>query len=118
MTVGDVEYDRGWPLSCISRTMTPEQALLRVVHCLDRAHDKGFKAKAFVRALDVVRNTPPDEIAERAEANTLTDLDGIGSSTAAVITQALNGDDDLSREDRGRVAGHRSRPRGRCTATR
>ena len=32
--------------------MTPEQALLRVIHCLDRAHDKGFKAKAFARALD------------------------------------------------------------------
>ncbi len=78
--------------------MTPEQALLRVVHCLDRAHDKGFKAKAFVRALDVVRNTPPDEIVERAEANTLTDLDGIGSSTAAVITQALNGDDTYLRK--------------------
>ena len=73
--------------------MTPEQALLRVVHCLDRAHDTGFKAKAFVRALDVVRNTPPDELAERAKANTLTDLDGIGSSTAAVITQALNGEE-------------------------
>ena len=25
------------------------------MHCLDRAHDTGFKAKAFVRALDVVR---------------------------------------------------------------
>ena len=35
--------------------MTPVAALERVVHCLDRAHDTGFKAKAFVRALDVVR---------------------------------------------------------------
>ena len=73
--------------------MTPEQALLRVIHCLDRAHDKGFKAKAFARALDVVRSTPADEIADRARRDTLTDLDGIGSSTAAVITQALNGDE-------------------------
>ena len=63
--------------------MSPEQAILRVIHCLDRAHESGFKSKAFVRALDVVRTTPPDELAERAAAGTLTDLDGIGSSTAA-----------------------------------
>jgi putative hydrolase len=71
--------------------MTPEQALLRVIHCLDRAHESGFKAKAFTRALDVVRSTPAGELAERAEAGTLTDLDGIGSSTAAVIADALAG---------------------------
>jgi putative hydrolase len=72
--------------------MTPEQALLRVIHCLDRAHDTGFKSKAFVRALEVVRTTPPDELAERAANGTLTDLEGIGSSTATVITQALAGE--------------------------
>jgi putative hydrolase len=71
--------------------MTPEEALLRVIHCLDRAHETGFKAKAFVRALDVVRNTPPDELARRAANDTLTDLDGIGTSTATVITDALEG---------------------------
>ena len=71
--------------------MTPEQALLRVIHCLDRAHESGFKAKAFARALEVVRTTPADELAERADAGTLTDLDGIGSSTAAVIADALAG---------------------------
>ena len=71
--------------------MTPEQALLRVIHCLDRAHESGFKAKAFTRALDVVRSTPADELSERADAGTLTDLDGIGSSTAAVIADALAG---------------------------
>jgi putative hydrolase len=73
--------------------VTPVEALERVVHCLDRAHDTGFKAKAFVRALDVVRSLPADELQQRAEAGTLTDLDGIGDSTAAIITQALDGDD-------------------------
>lgn len=71
--------------------MTPEQALLRVIHCLDRVHESGFKTKAFVRALDVVRNTDPGELADRAANDTLTDLDGIGSSTAAVIADALAG---------------------------
>jgi putative hydrolase len=71
--------------------MTPEQAILRVIHCLDRAHESGFKSKAFVRALDVVRTMPTDELEARAAAGTLTDIDGIGSSTAAVIADALAG---------------------------
>ena len=71
--------------------MTPEVALDRVMHCLDRAHDTGFRAKAFQRARDVVRNTDPAEIAERAAAGTLTKLDGIGDSSAKVITEALAG---------------------------
>ena len=72
--------------------MTPVEALERVVHCLDRAHETGFKTKAFVRALEVVRATPPDELVERAAAGTLTELDGIGDSTARLITEALRGD--------------------------
>lgn len=73
--------------------MTPVEALERVVHCLDRAHDTGFKAKAFVRALDVARTTPADELEQRATAGTLTELDGIGDSSAKVIQQALAGGD-------------------------
>jgi putative hydrolase len=62
-----------------------------VVHCLDRAHDTGFKSKAFVRALEVARSLPPDELVVRANAGTLTDLEGIGDSSAKVIQQALGG---------------------------
>jgi putative hydrolase len=71
--------------------MTPVEALERVIHCLDRAHDTGFKTKAFVRALDTVRATDPVEVAERALAGTLTDLDGVGDSSARVVTEALAG---------------------------
>jgi putative hydrolase len=71
--------------------MTPEDALDRVMHCLDRAHDTGFRAKAFQRARDVVRNTDPSEIEERAAAGTLKKLDGIGDSSAKVIKEALDG---------------------------
>ncbi len=84
--------------------MTPLAALEQVVYYLDRAHDTGFKTKAFVRALDVVRHTDPAEIAERAAADTLTKLDGIGSSSATVIAEALRGEsnylDKLERETR------------------
>ena len=71
--------------------MTPEAALLRVIHCLDRARESGFKAKAFGRALDVVRTTPADEIKARVQNDTLQELDGIGKSTAAVIADAIEG---------------------------
>jgi putative hydrolase len=72
--------------------VTPVQALERVVHYLDRAHDTGFKTKAFVRALEVVRALPDDELHQRAAAGTLTELDGIGDSTARLITETLHGD--------------------------
>ena len=93
--------------------MTPEQALLRVIHCLDRAHDTGFKAKAFTRALDVVRNTPSDETRRAGEARHADRprrhrvVDRGGDHPGAQRRGA-----DVPGEDRGRVAGvdHRSRP--------
>jgi len=71
--------------------MTPIEALDRVVHCLDRVHETGFKAKAFVRAREVARELPEGELEERARNGTLTDLNGIGPASARVITEALDG---------------------------
>ena len=71
--------------------MTPLEALDRVVHCLDRAHETGFKAKAFVRAREVLRGLPEGELEERARAGTLTDLDGVGPATARLVTETLDG---------------------------
>ena len=72
--------------------MTPVEALERVVHYLDRAHETGLKTKAFARALEIVRGIPSEELEARAAAGTLTDLEGIGDSTARLITEALRGD--------------------------
>lgn len=73
--------------------MTPVEALERAVHLLDRAHDTGFKTKAFVRALDVLRGLPPEEVEERSRAKTLKELDGIGDATARLVAEALAGGD-------------------------
>jgi putative hydrolase len=70
--------------------MTPVEALERVVHCLDRAHEGGFKA--FIRALRTPEATPLEELEARAVDATLTALDGIGDSSARVITEAIMGD--------------------------
>lgn len=74
-----------------TRSVTPVEALERVVHCLDRAHDTGFRAKAFVRALEIVKAMPADEVAVMARAGTLTDVEGIGASTQTLVRQALEG---------------------------
>jgi putative hydrolase len=71
----------------------PIEALERVVHCLDRAHEGGFKTKAFVRALRTVEATSLEELKQRAAEGTLTALGGIGDSSARVITEAVLGKD-------------------------
>jgi putative hydrolase len=71
--------------------VTPEEALARIVHCLDRAHIGGFKTKAWMGALARVRETDPAELAARADDETLTDLPGIGDASARAITEALRG---------------------------
>jgi putative hydrolase len=71
--------------------MTPVEALERVVHCLDRSHETGFKTKAFLRALEVIRSLPPEEVEERSRTSTLTKLDGIGDASARLVKEALAG---------------------------
>lgn len=74
--------------------MEPVEALQRAVHCLDRELAPQQKIRAFQRAIEVVQQVGSAEVAARAAAGTLTGLDGIGKSTAAVIAEALNDEDD------------------------
>lgn len=81
-----------WATSpALEAPITPELALGRVIHCLDRALASPYKTKAFVRALDVVRSIDAVDLSERARDNRLGELDGIGDATASVITEALAG---------------------------
>src|SRR3954467_11642047 len=72
--------------------MTPEEALARIVHCLDRAHVGGFKTKAWTGALARVRETDAAELARLAAAGDLKELPGIGDASARVITESLAGE--------------------------
>ncbi len=72
--------------------MDPEQALARIVHCLDRAFVGGFKTKAWTGALARVRETDPAELARLAASGDLKQLPGIGDASAKVITEALAGE--------------------------
>ena len=67
------------------------EALERVAYLQDRGLLPSQKTAAFLKAADVVRDLPPGELEARVAAGTLTDLPGIGKSTAEVIAQAVRG---------------------------
>ncbi|MGQ0617968.1 MAG: PHP domain-containing protein [Acidimicrobiia bacterium] len=71
--------------------MDPLAALERIVYLLDRSLAPAPKAKAFLRAADVVRSTGPDELRALHAEGRLKDLPGVGDSTGAAIAEALAG---------------------------
>lgn len=69
--------------------MDPRAALERVVYLLDRSLAPQPKVRAFLHAIDVVASLEPGELEELHRTGRLTELGGIGSSTGAVIANAL-----------------------------
>jgi putative hydrolase len=69
----------------------PVSALRRVAFELERADAPTFRVAAFRRAAAIVAALPDGELELRAGRGTLTELSGIGKSTAGVITDALAG---------------------------
>jgi putative hydrolase len=69
----------------------PLRALRQVAFRLERAGEPTYRVRAFRRAADIVAGLPAGELDRRVAAGTLTDLSGIGKSTAGVITDAVQG---------------------------
>jgi putative hydrolase len=67
--------------------MEPAKALERIAYLLDRAREKPYRVRAYLRAAEVVKALTPEEIVARVAARTLEELDGIGPKTAAIITE-------------------------------
>ena len=67
--------------------MEPAEALERIAYLLDRAREKSYRVRAYLRAAQTVRALAPDELVARVAAGTLTELDGIGPKTAAIINE-------------------------------
>lgn len=70
---------------------SPIAALRRIAFLLERGRADTFKVQAYRKAAAAILPLPPDEVARRAADGTLTDLPGIGSSTARVISDAVAG---------------------------
>ncbi|HYK98341.1 MAG TPA: PHP domain-containing protein [Candidatus Acidoferrales bacterium] len=70
--------------------MEPAQALERIAYLLDRAREKPYGVRAYLRAAEVVKGLSPDDLAARVRAGTLGELDGIGPKTAAIIAEVVN----------------------------
>ncbi len=64
-------------------------ALTQAVYYLDRELAPGNKARAFLNAAQVARQLGGDELIARTAAGTLTELEGIGPSTGAVVADAV-----------------------------
>jgi putative hydrolase len=70
----------------------PIEALERIAELLQRIRNSRQKSQAFRRAADAIRDMSRDELQHLADTNALTDVPGIGTSTAKVIVQALAGE--------------------------
>ena len=83
----------------------PVTALQRIAFLLERSGAARYKSQAFRRAADVVRTVDADQLAAMADSGSLTDLDGVGKSTAKVIAEALRGDVPQYLDELERAAG-------------
>jgi putative hydrolase len=68
------------------------EALRQIAFQLERSGAPTYRVQAFRRAAEVLDDLPPGELDRRIGAGTLTDLKGIGATTAQVITESSRGE--------------------------
>ncbi|GAB7004132.1 PHP domain-containing protein [Nocardioides sp. AN3] len=78
--------------SGVSSPHGPVAVLRRIAFLLERGREDTYKVKAFRTAAASLLPLDDAEIAARVSAGTLTDLPGLGASTAKVVAQVVAGE--------------------------
>jgi putative hydrolase len=69
--------------------MEPAEALERIAYLLDRAREKSYRVRAYLRAAETVKALPADEVRRRVSEGTLEELEGVGPKTASIIAEVV-----------------------------
>jgi putative hydrolase len=70
----------------------PVAALRRIGFLLERGREETYKVKAYRNAAAAILPLGDDEVRARVEAGTITEIPGVGASTAKVIAAAARGE--------------------------